>query len=289
MIIVHAPAKLNLFLEVLRRRPNGYHTIQTIFQAVGLYDRLIIKPHPDQLILRSSSPYIPVDSKNLVIKAALQIKKALKIQCGAEIFLEKNIPIGAGLGGGSADAAAAIIGLSTLWKLELTDKQIRQHAARLGADVPFFLNGGTAQGGGVGDRIVQLEPISPQWFLLVNPGFPVPTASVYKTLSFPLTGRQKINRIKTHLTGVASRPELGEALFNRLEQVVLPRYAEIKRIKDTLSECGVHALMSGSGSTVFAPLKTRKQGEVIRKKLHRYPWKTWVVRAVADGVKLHLR
>lgn len=267
---VKAPAKINLFLEVVRRRKDGYHDIETVFQTVSLYDELSFRNADGEgITLKCPGSKLSAGPDNLVYRAAKLLKGRLGIKRGVEITLRKRIPMGAGLGGGSSDAAAALKGLLKFWKRRLPGGELLKMASSLGADVPFFLCGGTAAGYGVGDRLKPLKPLKKSWFLLVNPGVHIPTPLVYKSLRFPLTNKQKINKI------------VGQnCLFNRLEEAVLPRFGAVREIKDVLGRLGYPALMSGSGSTVFAPVPSKADGERIRKGLRRFPWDVWLVRSV---------
>jgi 4-diphosphocytidyl-2-C-methyl-D-erythritol kinase len=273
-----APAKINLFLEVENKRPDGYHNINTVFQTVSLFDTIILKKRKSGLLLKCDNPDIPCDDRNLAIKAALALQKELNFTGGAEITIKKQIPVGAGLGGGSSDAAAVLSGLLKLWKKEMPLKRLTKVAARLGADVPFFLHKGTARATGIGDRIKRINGVEPSWYVLVYPGFGVPTAKVYKSLVLPLTRKKLINKIKHQLR--YSSLLKGGFIFNRLEDAVLPRYPEIRKVKTVLKSMGIHCMMSGSGSTVFGVVDSQRAGELVRAKLKDRPWSVWVVKSV---------
>lgn len=265
-VLIDAPAKINLFLEVVNRRKDNYHTIISVMQAVSLYDRISIDPRPRALSLSCNRADLPTDVRNLAMRAAVALKKKAGVSRGAAITLEKNIPLGAGLGGGSSDAAAVLKGLIDLWDIRLPRRELAALAASLGADVPFFLAGGRAQATGIGDRLTPLPVKRKQWYILVNPGFPVSTPWVYGNLRFPLTKRPKNNRITK--------------LFNRLEEVVLPHYPAIRKIKDILAAEGIKAVMSGSGSTVFGVLSGEHEGKTLQRVLKKHRWQTWVVHTV---------
>jgi 4-diphosphocytidyl-2-C-methyl-D-erythritol kinase len=266
---VRAPAKINLFLEVVRRRKDGYHDIETVFQTVSLFDELTFsKRAEDGIELDCGGAKLSGGPDNLVYRAAELLKSRLGVKQGVKITLKKRIPMGAGLGGGSSDAAATLKGLLKLWHRRLPAKELVKMASSLGADVAFFLYGGTAAASGVGDRVKRLKPIKSTWFLLVNPRIHIPTPMVYKRLQFPLTNKQKINKI-----------EWRNCLFNRLEEAVLPRFGAVRKIKDVLGRLGCPGLMSGSGSTVFAPVPSKTEGERMRKELKRFPWDVWLVRS----------
>jgi len=274
-----AYAKINLFLEVIKRRTNGYHEIDTVFQTVSLFDELTFKPRKDgKVVLRCSDNNLAVGQTNLVIKAACALKNASARTLGASIYLKKNIPLGAGLGGGSSDAAATLKGLVKLWKLKVSYKRLHAIAATLGADVPFFLTGGTARGRGIGDKLTAITGVENAYFVLVNPDFPVATRWVYNNLHSPLTNRRKIDTI---LKVLRRNPSFwGECLFNRLEEVVVPVFSEISKIRSVLTKIGCPSLMSGSGSTVFALAGSAKDARRIRRLMAGHSWKSWVVKSV---------
>lgn len=276
-----APAKINLFLEVLNRRSDGYHNIETIFQTVSLYDKITIEPRRHALSLECSSNSVPQDRRNLVLKAAQLLRKKLGLKSGAQIKLEKNIPAGAGLGGGSSDAAATLKGLLAVWKKRLGKKELLSLAYQLGADVPFFLYKGTAFASGIGERIEKLSRVKPAWFVLIYPRFSVSTAVVYRHIHFPLTIKQKINRIKELLSRGFSSDKWAHCLYNRLEKQAIQLYPEILHIKNTLKSIGFANLMSGSGSTIFILASSKDEAKRIRSRLKKYPWDTWVVRSVS--------
>ncbi|MGA2090040.1 MAG: 4-(cytidine 5'-diphospho)-2-C-methyl-D-erythritol kinase [Endomicrobiales bacterium] len=265
-VVIEAPAKINLFLEVVNRRKDNYHNIISIMQSVSLYDRITIEPHPRALSLSCNWADLPTDSRNLAMRAAVALKEKTGVRCGAAIRLEKNIPLGAGLGGGSSDAAGVLKGLINLWDIRVSRREQVQLATSLGADVPFFLKGGRARATNIGDRLISLPVKRKQWYILVNPGISVSTPWVYGKLRFPLTKRPENNRITK--------------LFNRLEEVVLPHYPAIRKIKDILTAEGIKSMMSGSGATVFGIVSGEREGTALQKVLKKYRWKTWVVHTV---------
>jgi 4-diphosphocytidyl-2-C-methyl-D-erythritol kinase len=278
---VLAPAKLNLFLEIKRRLPDGYHALESVMQTVSLYDEITIVPRAKELTLSCSRPDLPTDEKNLALRAAYILRYRLGIASGAHIALDKRIPLGAGLGGGSSDAAAVLKGLLKVWKKRLPDEELVLLAKGLGADVPFFLKGGAAIATGIGEVLTPVPPVKDAWFVLVYPGFEVSSRWAYQNLHFPLTNKQKITKMR-QLLETGARPEAwGPQLFNRLEQAVLPKYPKIQYIKDILAKLGCRSLMSGSGSTVFGLVSSRDEGERIQTKLRKYKWGVWVVETVS--------
>jgi 4-diphosphocytidyl-2-C-methyl-D-erythritol kinase len=249
-------------------------------QTVSLFDEITIAPAAKNLTLKCSIKELPTDNTNLALKAAILLKNELKIKTGADIFLDKKIPMGAGLGGGSSDAAAVLKGLLLIWQKTLSDEKLLAIAEQLGSDVPFFLFGGSSIARGKGEKLEKLRKIQNANILLVNPGFGVATKTVYKNLRFPLTKKQKINRILGLLKGSRPQAQWGKAMFNRLEEVVLPMYPEIGRIKDIFNSHGCSCLMSGSGSTVFGIVRDRKIGLKIKSLFDKSGYKSWLVKTI---------
>ena len=254
-LTLKAPAKINLFLKVLSRRPDDYHEIESQMQKIDLFDILHLSRQGESISLSCPGTTLPEDKGNLVYRAAQAFFSAAELKAGVKIILEKNIPIAAGLGGGSSDAAAVVIGLNTLFETSLSREQLIDIARPLGADVPFFVQECSAAiATGIGERIQQVEPLKGFLIVLVNPGFEVSTKWVYE--NFPLTSssnpyilaRGKNVSEKNH----AAAPVLYEELGNDLEVVTINNYSEIGNIKKELKKAGaVTSLMSGSGPTVF--------------------------------------
>ncbi|MGG4218541.1 4-(cytidine 5'-diphospho)-2-C-methyl-D-erythritol kinase [Paenibacillus jamilae] len=248
-----APAKINLMLDVLRKRDDGYHEVEMIMTMVDLSDRLTMSELPrDTIIISSQAGYIPLDEKNLAFQAARLIKERYNVSTGVHIHLDKHIPVAAGLAGGSSDAAAALRGLNKLWKLGISDAELRVLGAELGSDVPFCITGGTALASGRGELLKPL-PNPPQcWVILAKPPINVSTAEVY--------GRVKADRITHHPSARqmeqairnASFTNVCNALGNVLEDVTLKLYPEVEHLKNSMIRLGADGvLMSGSGPTVF--------------------------------------
>lgn len=247
-------AKINLSLRVLGRREDGYHEIQTIFQTVTLRDHLTFEPLPGgRLELQCSAPDVPADESNLVHRAASALRERFGVRRGARVELEKNIPAGGGLGGGSSDAAVALIGLSRLWEIEAAGRELARIGARLGADVPFFFTGGTAFGAGTGTDINALEDVPRQHLIVVAPEVKVSTAEAYKALNAPaLTKAEGAVMLPISRTEADFSGSLRGVLRNDFEAVVFRLHPEIGRAKEALLEAGARrAMLSGSGSSVF--------------------------------------
>jgi 4-diphosphocytidyl-2-C-methyl-D-erythritol kinase len=248
-----APAKINLMLDVLHKRNDGYHEVEMIMTMVDLSDRLTMSELPrDTIIISSQAGYIPLDEKNLAFQAARLIKERYNVSTGVHIHLDKHIPVAAGLAGGSSDAAAALRGLNKLWKLGISDAELRVLGAELGSDVPFCITGGTALASGRGELLKPL-PNPPQcWVILAKPPINVSTAEVYgrvkaDQIAHHPSARQMENAIRN-----ASFTEVCNALGNVLEDVTLKLYPEVEHLKNSMIRLGAEGvLMSGSGPTVF--------------------------------------
>ena len=252
-ISVQAPAKINLYLKVLSRRSDGYHDLETWMQKLDLYDYIVLELFPGSGVECScNDASIPVDETNLAVRAAKAfLERSKKGQgSGAIITLQKNIPVAAGLGGGSSDAGAVLRGLNALFELEFSEKQLVELARPLGADVPFFATGHDAVlARGVGDIMYPVDSVKNCFFVLVNPDFFVSTAWVFQNLS--LTSLMKNSKLSCFQMHKAASLSLAD-MHNDLEQVTSAKHPEIEKIKKSLLMAGAsQVMMSGSGATVF--------------------------------------
>lgn len=246
---VTTPAKVNLFLRILGRRPDGYHDLETLFQAVDLEDELIFRAAAGESTLAVPGFPLLETTDNLVFRAVRRLEELTGRKLAVNITLNKRIPVAAGLGGGSSDAAAALVGISTLFDLNLSREQLHYSALSLGADVPFFLMGGTAVGEGVGEILSPVSLPLNYELILANPGFPVSTASVFQAFSKSLTGTSRQSTLWNVLRE-GLRPE--DLLHNDLQDIAETLHPEIREICQVIEQSGVKkALMSGSGPTVF--------------------------------------
>ncbi len=276
MLTLQSYAKINWTLEILGRRPDGYHELRTILQTVDLADTLHFSLLDHDISVHCDHPDVPTDERNLVWKAASLLRETAGIDRGVSIEIVKRIPTAAGLGGGSSNAAVTLLALLQLWQLDLPLRQLFSLASRLGADVPFFLVGGTCLGVGRGDEIYPLAGIEVSHLLLVNAGILVPTREVYAslppeltkpeaTVKMPLSLELAHEAVSARLNSVRTGAQEGSGhdegavpwraglLRNDLEIPVLPRYPELAQVRRQLVELGAtDSLMSGSGSTVFA-------------------------------------
>jgi 4-diphosphocytidyl-2C-methyl-D-erythritol kinase len=283
MLTCLAPAKINLGLHVHRRRGDGYHDISTIFVKIDLSDVLTFETIPREIVVHCETPGMPTDARNLVYQAAA-VLQPLAPQHGVRLHLHKAIPAAAGLGGGSSDAATTLLALNRLWDLHLPQSELLRYAEQLGADVPFFLLPTIAAlGTGRGDI---LEPIAcPQnfFFVLANPRFAVSTAWAYGKLKFELTARENNTNILKQYLESGDLVSLGGAFFNDLEDVVLPHFPEVQRVKQALTQPGVCGVcMSGSGPTVYALCPSKRVAEQVVAAIDHRDWDVWVCQPWRD-------
>ena len=277
-VVLRTSAKVNLALEVLGKRGDGYHEIATVLQAVDLFDRLKLEA-ADTLSLHTDDPDLPTDDGNLVMRAARLLQKAAGIEAGARIRLAKHIPVAAGLGGGSSDAAATLWGLSRLWRLGWPKARLQELAVELGMDVPFFLGSGRAVARGRGERLTVLPGGGGYALVLVNPRVPLSTREVYGRVpagwrADPTGTERVIEALRTRNVN-----KMAAALTNNLESVVEPVLPVIGRMKAALLAAGaLGAIMSGSGPTVFGVARSLDHARQIRTRVSRAGWACWAVR-----------
>lgn len=277
-VVLRTSAKVNLALEVLGKRGDGYHEIATVLQAVDLFDRLVVEA-ADTLSLQTDDPALPTDDGNLVMRAARLLQKAAGIEAGARISLTKRIPVAAGLGGGSSDAAATLSGLDRLWALGWPKARLQELAMELGMDVPFFLGTGRAVATGRGERLAALPGGGGYALVLVNPRLPLSTREVYGRVpagwrAEPTGTERVIEALRRRNVG-----QVAEALTNNLESVVEPMLPVIGRMKAALLAAGaLGAIMSGSGPTVFGMARSLDHARQIRTRVSRAGWACWAVR-----------
>lgn len=249
-IILDSYAKVNLALDVLNRREDGYHNIRSIMQEVSLKDILTFKTMDKGIIIESDNKDVPLDESNLVYKAWEAIKNMTGINKGIYIKIEKHIPIAAGLAGGSSNAAATLKALNILWELGLSMEQLMEIGKKLGADIPFCLLGGTALAEGIGEKLTNLKPFKDKYILITNPGIAISAAYAYKDLKIN-NGRIDIDKL-IDCIDKEDASCISKNMKNVLEDKIIKENPIIGRIKTRMLEEGAYAsLMSGSGSTVF--------------------------------------
>ena len=263
-----APAKINLFLRVLRKRADGYHDIFSLMQKITLCDELIFSPRQKGIVLHCPGTKLPENNKNLVVRAAKAIFDYCEYSGGMEITLVKKIPLTAGLGGGSSDAATTLMALNKICSLKLKNNELMKIGAKIGADVPFFIFGNKALASGIGDKLKHLRNLPQLNLILIKPDFELPTKMVYENLNLRLT-RGKNNY---SIPRILKLGDIVQGLHNDLESVSLEVHPELADFKKMLLRHGaLGALMSGSGPTVFGLFRNAKEAnkalDVINKEV----------------------
>lgn len=267
-LVLQARAKINLTLDVLGKRPDGYHQVEMVMQTISLADTITLEKTTGDILISCSHPEVPVNVENLAYRAAMLLKQVESYNGGVKIHIDKQIPVAAGLAGGSSNAAAVLVGLNQLWDLGLSREHLMHIGGTLGSDVPFCVLGGTALAKGRGEEITPLKAVPELTLVLVKPPFGVSTASVYGNF------RQKkvTNRPDTHAMLRAIEAGDSAAIIrlgaNVLESVTLELHPQVAEIKNRLSQAGAQGVvMSGSGPTVFGFVEDENQGREVAGKL----------------------
>jgi len=281
-LAVIAYGKVNLTLDILNKRDDGYHEIESVMQAIDLGDRLILETISRGIEIVCDHPLVPEDHNNLAYKAANQLIKELALDKGVRIRIEKNLPVGAGLGS-STDGAATLKGLNHLWQLGLSLEELSALGSKIGADVPFAIYGGTALVKGIGEKVSPLLVKKPLNFVLVKPEGSLSTKDVYRGLEFPVRGRpDNFGVIKALAEGDIER--LVSSLGNVLETPATTLNPLILKAKEDLAEQGLEGVaMTGSGPTVFGIAATREQGQIAYNRMKSMGWETYLVSTAPEG------
>ena len=263
-----APAKINLFLRVLRKRADGYHDIFSLMQKISLYDELIFYPRRRGIVLNCPGIDLPTNDDNLVVRAAKAIFSYCNYPYGMEINLVKKIPMTAGLGGGSSDAATTLMALNKICSLKLKKNELIKLGTKIGADVPFFIFGNAALASGIGDKLKHLQNLPQLNLILIKPNFELSTKMVYESLNLRLT----MGKNNYSIPRILDLSDIIQGLHNDLESVSLETHSELADLKKMLLRHGaLGALMSGSGPTVFGIFRNEKEAkknlEVVRKEV----------------------
>ena len=264
-----APAKLNLFLHVTGRRPDGFHDLQTIFQLIDLCDTIGIAPREDGEIVRVDGPAEVAPDSDLTVRAAHALKAATGISLGADLRVNKKIPMGGGLGGGSSNAATVLLALNHLWKCRLSADELAAIGLALGSDVPVFIRGFSAWAEGRGERLTPVE-LPERWFVVIHPGVSVSTGPIFQ--SPELTRNSPLITIRAHF-------ESGGR--NDCEPVVRSRFPEVANALDWLGQFAI-ARLTGTGSCIFAPCESAIEAERIAARVPDR-WRTFVARGLNES------
>lgn len=279
MIRLKAHAKINLFLQVIGKRADGYHEIDSVMQSVSLHDEIKLTEVETGIELTVNNPHLPADENNLAYKAARIFFDRTGIKSGVKIEILKNIPVAAGLAGGSADAAATLIGLNQLFKCGLTESDLLTLAADLGSDVPFCTMGGTCRCRGRGELVEKMEPPAESFWVLVKPDLELSTKWVYDNFDLVWIAEKRL--VGTH------QSFSGLTLYNDLEKVVLPKYPKVEGIKKRLIQLGcLQAIMSGSGPTVYGLARDDASARQIYSEIKKEYPQSYAAQSVESGVSM---
>ena len=277
-------AKINWTLRILGQREDGFHEVFTVFQTISLQDTLLFEDG-DLLELTCDDPAIPIDDRNLIIRAAEALRTQAGVEMGARLHLEKRIPSPGGLGGGSSNAAVALMGLKKLWRIDVSDDDLGAIAGELGSDVPFFLHGGTAIGTGRGEVIERIAAVDEQHMLVVTPDVRVSTRDAFARFGTSSLTSEAQERSLTVCRNEAKSQDLRHSvLINDFEASVFDAYPEIRRVKQTLLDLGaVNAAMSGSGASVFGVFDKQETRQAALKALDReINWRKFAVATISQ-------
>jgi 4-diphosphocytidyl-2-C-methyl-D-erythritol kinase len=282
---VRAHAKINLDLRVLGPRADGFHELRTVFQSIALHDTITITRREGPFALECNVAGVPLDASNLVWRASDTLWRSLRRTGPLRdlvVTIDKRIPVEAGLGGGSADAAATLLALSRVWRVPVRPAQLTDIAAALGADVPFFLSGGTALGLGRGDEIYPLADLPRHWVVLLLPGFGVSTRDAFGWYAEERALGRVSARDPQYVPG--PWPSRAAQMINDLEAPIARRHPEIDQMKSALRRAGaLAASMSGSGSTVFGLFQRRIDAVRAVERLSSAPWRVLLTESLGRG------
>ncbi|SDI96448.1 4-(cytidine 5'-diphospho)-2-C-methyl-D-erythritol kinase [Alteribacillus bidgolensis] len=281
---IKAPAKINLSLDVLHKREDGYHEVKMVMSQVDLADRLDLEIREDgKITIELSEGFLPVDQRNLAYQAASLLQYRYDIKLGVSIYIHKHIPVAAGLAGGSSDAAAVLKGLNELWEIGLSTADIATLGSEIGSDVSFCVYGGTALATGRGEIIKPLPSPPPCWVILAKPPIGVSTREIYQRMKIEDPPKEQASEKIIKAIESNDYRAICNNLFNSLEQVTLPLYPEVKRIKERMLDSGVDAaLMSGSGPTVFGLVKKESRLHRVYNALRGFCDQVYAVRLISD-------
>lgn len=280
-ITLASPGKINLYLEIIKKRPDGYHDIKTIYQGLDLHDNLTISLKKEKTIhISCQHPDVPCNFSNLAYKAAKILLNKLNIKCGLKININKKIPVAAGLGGGSSNAASVILGLNSLLKLNFKKKELLDMASKVGSDVPFFiLEESCALGEGRGDKLKVIKNIPKLWYILINPQIKISSFWAYQNFKLNLTRKRLGVKICIRALRSANLENIATVLYNDLAFAIENKYKDVQDAKEALKTGGIKAvLVSGSGPCVFGVTQSRREAMQVKRKIdkRRLGWATFV-------------
>ncbi|MGK7914802.1 MAG: 4-(cytidine 5'-diphospho)-2-C-methyl-D-erythritol kinase [Prochloraceae cyanobacterium] len=305
-----APAKINLYLEIIGDRPDGYHELVMIMQSIDLADRIDLYPsQTEQICVRCTHPQVPVDQTNLAWKAAQlmsqEFPRAFARYGGVEINIDKKIPVAAGLAGGSTDAAAILVGINQMWQLGLTQPELQALAAKIGSDIAFCISGGTAIATGRGEQLDPIPDLDNLWAVLAKyRNLSVSTAWAYQTYrqQFASSYLSDAEAVLSRTSQVHSGPlvkaiahkdgaEIGKLIHNDLEKIVLPEFAQVTQLREAFQSAGgLGTMMSGSGPTIFTLCESEEQAQAIKQKVKQTitdpDLEFWIAQLSGTGIQV---
>ncbi|MFD1021140.1 4-(cytidine 5'-diphospho)-2-C-methyl-D-erythritol kinase [Thalassobacillus hwangdonensis] len=278
-----APAKINLSLDVLHKRDDGFHEVEMVMTTVDLADRIELEYlDEDRIIIESENRFVPNDERNLAFRAAKLLKDKYGVSAGVRIFIEKNIPVAAGLAGGSSDAAAVLRGLNRLWELDIDTSELALLGSEIGSDVTFCVLGGTGLAKGRGEKVTELPAPPPCWVVLAKPSIGVSTATVYQKLDLETAEHPQTSAMIDALEK-GDFDQVCQSVGNVLEYVTTRLHPQVNQIKDQMSQAGADAvLMSGSGPTVFALAQQETRAQRIYNSLKGFCEEVYIVRMLGN-------
>lgn len=269
-MLMKAHAKINLSLDIVGKREDGYHLLEMVMQSIELHDEIQIREISEGIVVTCDKEYVPVDERNIAYRAAKLLIDVKGIKTGVQIDIVKKIPVAAGLAGGSTDAAAVLVGMNGLFDLQMSKEELKALGLSLGADVPFCIEGGTCLCEGVGEKITPLKPFKDQIVLLIKPSFGVSTKDAYGAFQLDKINRHVDTKTLIEAMGEGDLKRMNYYTRNLLENVVIKRYPLIKSIKQTLTKSGsIITLMSGSGPTVYGIFEDLTVAENAARILHK--------------------
>ena len=283
-------AKINLSIDVLGKREDGYHLVEMIMQTIDLYDLIEINERQDNnILIKSTSDDIPLDSDNLVYKAADLIRQTFNIEKGLDIYIQKNIPVAAGMAGGSSNAAAVLVGLNKLWNLNLSEEKLEEIGLKLGADVPFCIKGGAVLAEGIGEKLTPIKGLNEDVSILIcKPDLFVSTKEVYECLDSKQIDKRPDNQFLIQCLKNNETKKLAENMFNVLEEVTVDKHPVIQQIKDIMMKNkALGAMMSGSGPTVFGLYENKADAVKCKSVLEKQFNQTFVIACEKKGVEVN--
>lgn len=281
IVELKARAKINLSIDVIRKLDNGYHEVRMVMQSIKLHDKIVLEPLQQGIEIVTNSSKIPLDEGNIAYKAAELIINKYSIKKGIRIKIEKNIPVAAGLGGGSSDAAAVLKGINKMFSLNISREELVLLGKEIGADVPFCITGGTMLAEGIGEKLTSLADLGEIPVVLVKPNIRVSTPWVYKNVNIENIKDRPDTTLIIQAINQGRKDLLAGNLKNVLESVTAERFTVIKKIKNMLVEYGAQvSLMSGSGPTVFGLFENMDKAESAFKKFRKEKWNCFLTETI---------